>query len=86
MRVMDHQYMRAPRLSTMRMMMRRIMREETRSKPINTKVTRKIAARNNTTLFSAQIFYIQTNVMTGSVEEEVGLRDAMHLKNVLKLI
>ena len=69
---MDHQYMRAPRLSTMRMMMRRIMREETRSKPINTKVTRKIAARNNTTLFSAQIFYIQTDVMTGSNEEEVG--------------
>ena len=42
-RVMFHQYMRPPMLRTMRIMMRRLMKEETISKPMNTKVTRKIA-------------------------------------------
>ena len=37
-RVMFHQYMRLPMLRTMRIMMRRLMKEETISKPMNTKV------------------------------------------------
>ena len=42
-RVMFHQYMRPPMLSTMRIMIRRLMKEETISKPMKTKVTRKMA-------------------------------------------
>ena len=42
-RVMFHQYMRPPMLSTMRIMIRRFMKEETISNPMKMKVTRKMA-------------------------------------------
>ena len=44
-RVICHQYMRPPRLRMIKMITRRLMHEETRSKPIRTKVTMKMAAR-----------------------------------------
>ena len=42
-RVMFHQYMRPPMLSTMRTMIRRLINEETISKPMKMKVTKKMA-------------------------------------------
>ena len=44
-RVMSHQYMRPPRFSTIKMMIKRLIQEETRSKPMRMKVTMKMAAR-----------------------------------------